>query len=70
MIAASDAAAPSYRLRPEPFLELVRHGIQPRLLLPIFLVKEHALDLPRVIQAADTHPDQPHRQVTGRKSMA
>ena len=67
---ASKAATPPQSPRPEPFLDLVGHGVHPALLLPLLAVEEHALGQARVVHAADAHAHQPDWQVFGRKPMA
>ena len=58
---APKAATPPQSPRSEPLLDLVRHGIHAALLLPLLAVEEHALNLTRVVHAADAHAHQPHR---------
>ncbi len=55
--------------RSEPLFDLVGYGVHADLLLPLLAVEEHALDLARVVQAADAHAHQPHWQVPGRETV-
>ena len=57
---ALDATTPSQSPRAEPFLDLVGHGVHATLLPPFLAVEEHALDLACVVQAADSHAEEPH----------
>ena len=53
-------AAPPQSPRAEPFLDLVGHVIRPPLFDSLLAIEEHALNLPGVVQSADTHAHQSH----------
>jgi len=50
-------ALPCCSHRAEPLLALVRHGVHPALLLPLFPVEQYPLNQPRVVQPAEAQTD-------------